>query len=247
VPVGKVMRLVVDDFHERSEVADFFRLRTGLASYLLSGDNNVVTVSCVLQYTIHDPAKYLFALADSERCLRGLACNTLIHALAARSVDDILTTGKGSIQRYVEVELQKRLDELDSGLVITFVELQEVRPPSRVQEYFNDVINAKIDSDKLVNNAISYRNEQVPRAKADAQRMLREAEAHRQRVAARAQGDARRFLSQLGEYRRAPWTTRRRLHFELLEDILPALRRSCVVGRGDDRPLARVVAPPAAE
>jgi len=246
VPVRNVMRLSVDDFHELSEAAYVFQGVTGLASYVLSGDNNVVTISCVLQYSIQDPAKYLFALSDSERTLRSLACNTLIHALSTMTVSEILTTGKGSIQRFVEEELQQRLDELDSGLVITFVELQDVRPPAQVQEYFNDVINAKIDRDKLVNNAISYRNEKVPQAKAQAERMVRDAEAHRQRAVARAEGDAQRFLSQLEEYRRAPEITRRRLHFELLQEILPRLQRNCLVGQDGDRPLVRIVAPQAA-
>jgi len=243
VPVRTVMRLSVDDFHEMSELAQVFDSVTGLASYLLSGDNNVVTVSCVLQYSILDPVKYLFALGDSERTLRSLACNTLIHALSTLPVSEILTTSKASIQRYVEVELQRRLDELDSGLVITFVELQEVRPPTQVQEYFNDVINAKIDRDKAVNNAISYRNEKIPQAKAEAERLIRNAEAYQQRVVARAEGDTRRFLSQLDEYQRAPEITRRRLYFEFLQEILPKLRRSCLVGQEGNRPLARVVVP----
>lgn len=245
VPVRNVMRLSVDDFHENSDSARGILAYTGLASYLLSGDNNVVTVSCVLQYSIQNPAKYLFALDNSERTLRSLACNTLIHALAVLPVSDILTTGKTNIQRYVEVELQNRLDELDSGLVITFVELQDVRPPAQVQDYFNDVINAKIDCDKLVNNAISYRNENIPRAKAEAERAFRNAEAYRQRVVARAEGDTQRFLSQHMEYRRAPKVTRRRLHFELMEEILPKMRQRCLVGQEQNRPLARVVAPPA--
>ena len=243
VPVRTVMRLSVDDFHELSEVGRAFDSLTGLASYLLSGDNNVVTVSCVLQYSILDPSKYLFALNNSEQTLRSLACNTLIHALSTLPVSEILTTGKASIQRYVEIELQRRLDELDSGLVITFVELQEVRPPTQVQEYFNDVINAKIDRDKLVNNAISYRNEKIPQAKAKAERLIRNAEAYQQRVVARAEGDTQRFLSQLEGYRRAPEITRRRLYFELLQEILPKLRQSCLIGQDGDHPLARVVVP----
>jgi membrane protease subunit HflK len=243
VPVRNVMRLSVDDFHEGSDIARTFRAMSGLESYLLSGDNNVVTVSCVLQYSIADPASYLFTLADSEGALRSLACNTLIHAMARLTVSDILTVGKASIQLYVQQELQRQLDELESGLVITFVELQDVRPPNQVQANFNDVINSKIDRDKAINNAISYRNERLPQAKAEADRLLREAEAYRERVVVRAEGDSDRFLKQLAAYQRAPSITRRRLYLELLAEIMPTVRKSCIVGEQDGHPLARVVAP----
>ena len=136
------------------------------------------------------------------------------------------------------------MDELDSGLVISFVELQDVRPPATVQNSFNDVINAKIDKEKKINNAISYRNEAIPRAKAEADRLLRDSEAYRQRVAAGAEGNAERFLAVLAEYSRAPAVTRRRLYHELLEEVLPQIRQVTVVDRGADGPLVRIVGAP---
>jgi len=241
VPVRTVMKLTVDDFFEASEVAAGFRAVTGLSSYLLTGDNNIVTISCVLQYSIKDPAKYLFALADSERTLRSLACNTLIHCLSGLTISDVLTIGKATIRSYVGSELQRRLDELDTGLEVTFVELKDVTPPRQVQENFNDVINAKIDKEKRVNQAISYHNEQIPRAKADSDRAVREAEAYRQRVVARAEGDADRFLNHLAEYRRAESVTRTRLHLDFLDELLPRLRRVWVVDTEDGEPVARTV------
>ena len=244
VPVRNVRRLSVDDFHADGAFASKFRSMTGLASYLVTGDNNIVTVSCVIQYSIHDPAKYLFSLANSELALRSLAANTLTHTMAGLGIDEILTTGKAGIQLSVKQGLQRRLDELDSGLVVSFVELQDVRPPEQVQAQFNDVINAKIDKDKMINNAISYRNERVPKAKAESDRLLRQAEAYRQRVVARAEGDSQRFLAQMAEYSRAPAVTRRRLHHELLEEVLPRLEQTTVVGRDDSGPLVRVVGSP---
>jgi len=243
VPVRTVMRLSIDDFDEKSKLAKEFVRITGLRTYLITGDNNAVTLSCVLQYSIQDPAKYLFALDDSERTLRNLACNTLVEALARVTIDDILTTGKSKIQIEVKHDLQARLDQLDSGLAITFVELQDVRPPERVQNQFNDVINAMIDKEKMINTAKSYQNEKLPQAKADADRLLRNAEAYRDNAITRAEGDADRFRSQLAEYQRAPDITRHRLHFEFLNELLPSISPKVVVGRHNNRPIARIVSP----
>jgi len=241
VPVRQMMRLSVDDLYEHSDFAVRFRSMTGLSSCLITGDNNIVTVKCVLQYSVQDPVDYLFSLTASESVLRSLACNTLIPTLAALSIDDILTTGKAGIQLRVKQELQRRLDELHCGLALSFVELQDVRPPETVQQYFNDVINARIDKDKLINNAKSYRNERIPRSKAAATRLTREAEAYRQRVIARAEGDTQRFLTHLVEYRRAPIVTRQRLHHELLQEVLPRVEQKTVVDREGGRPLVRLV------
>jgi membrane protease subunit HflK len=244
VPVRTVMRLEVDDFRETSELAMTFGALTGLSAYLLTGDNNIVTLSCVLQYSVRDPAAYLFSLADSRPALRSLACSTLLHAVAARPVDEILTTAKASIQLEVKRELQARLDALSSGLDITFVELKEVRPPGRVQQNFDDVINARIDREKLVHNALSDQNERIPRAKGEADRRIRDAEAYSRRIVARAEGDAGRFLSRLVEHRKDPALNRRRLYLELMDELAPAIDRIVVVGRRDGRPVARIVTAP---
>jgi membrane protease subunit HflK len=233
VPVRTVMRLEVDDFRETSELAMTFGALTGLSAYLLTGDNNIVTLSCVLQYSVRDPAAYLFSLADSRPALRSLACSTLLHAVAARPVDEILTTAKASIQLEVKRELQARLDALSSGLDITFVELKEVRPPGRVQQNFDDVINA-----------LSDQNERIPRAKGEADRRIRDAEAYSRRIVARAEGDAGRFLSRLVEHRKDPALNRRRLYLELMDELAPAIDRIVVVGRRDGRPVARIVTAP---
>jgi membrane protease subunit HflK len=243
VPVRNVVRLQVDDFYEAGLDAATFRSGTGLSSYLLTGDNNIVTVSCVLQYSIQNPEHYLFVIQNNEQMLKSLACSTLIHSLAGMTIDDILTTGKTSIQLYVKRELQRRLDRMNSGVAVSFVELQDVRPPKRVQASFNDVINARIDRDKMVSTAISYRNECIPKAKADADRMIRNAEGYQEAVIARAEGDAQRFEQQLEEYGRARDVTRRRLHLEMLQEILPDLKGKCLIGKGEDGPLVRLISP----
>ncbi|MCU0610923.1 MAG: FtsH protease activity modulator HflK [Candidatus Eisenbacteria bacterium] len=243
VPVRQVKRITIDDFYEKGELAAAFRQMTGLSSYLITGDNNIVTVNCVLQYSISDPARYLFSLKDAERTLRSLACTTLIHSLSHLTIDDVLTVGKSGIQIEVKQELQRRLDEMETGLDVSFVELQEVRPPEQVQEYFNDVINAMIDKEKVINNALSYQNEKMPRAKADADRLVRDAEAYEQRVVTKAQGDAARFVSIHTEYARAPAVTRRRLHLEFLNETLPGVQRKTVVAQPGTQGLVRIVTP----
>jgi membrane protease subunit HflK len=99
-------------------------------------------------------------------------------------VDEILTYGKKKIENTVKQDLQNKLDNTQSGINITFVELNDVRPPLIVQKAFDDVINAKIDKREMISQAESYRNEKIPAANGQAGRMLNEAEAYKKQVIA---------------------------------------------------------------
>ncbi|MDD5556999.1 MAG: FtsH protease activity modulator HflK [bacterium] len=232
VPVRESRRVSVDDFFEGGEHAEPFRRLTGLAPACVTGDNNIVTVNCAIQYLISDPAAYLFGVARVEEAFHDLAAAAVLHCIARMPVDEILTYGKTRIERFIKEHLQERLDAIGAGIAVSFVELRDVRAPRAVQSYFDDVINSKIDKRNRVATAESYRNEQIPHAHARADRTVQEARAHAQRAVAEAEGNASRFLSQLEEYQKDPDTTRRRLFLEFAARIHPRLEGTIVVEEG---------------
>ena len=63
----------------------------------------------------------------------------------------------------------------------------------------------------------------MPRARGEAKKMLQEAEGYAVERINKAQGETNRFLALLEEYRKAPNVTRRRIHIETLEEVLPRL------------------------
>ena len=62
------------------------------------------------------------------------------------------------------------------------VQLQKVDPPGPVIDAFRDVQSAKIDQQRIINEAEAYRNNVVPVAHGDAARIVQEAEAYKQQV-----------------------------------------------------------------
>jgi membrane protease subunit HflK len=88
-----------------------------------------------------------------------------------------------------------------------------------VQDAFDDVIKAREDQQRLINEAQAYANQIVPVAQGQAQRQLAEAEAYRQEVVARASGESDRFSALLEEYQKAPEITRQRLYLDTLESV----------------------------
>ena len=143
VPVKKINRIFINDFISPDEEINSFYFFTGLEPYCITGDNNIVNISCKIQYFISDPSKYLVNYQTPDNMLYELTCSNIIHCLAERSVDEILTYGKKDIENYLRTNLQLKLDELDCGLSISFVELENVTPPDSVKSFLMMLLTQK--------------------------------------------------------------------------------------------------------
>jgi len=243
VSISIVQRILIDDFasdFERGSTPYVFRELTGLTPYCISGDNNIVNVICAIQYTVSSPVDYLFRIKDNERLLRDIVCNSIIKCLAALQVDEILTYGKRKIENTLRTQTQEKLDNLNCGLIISFVELRDVRPPGTVQRAFDDVINAKIDRRKIVSQAESRRNEQVPQAKATAAKVTEKAKTYKLEKTAAAQGETQRFLKQLEAYRKTKKVTKKQLYFEFVKQIFPEIEKVYIVDKKGNKNPAKI-------
>ena len=243
VSVKIVQRILIDDFSsnfEKNSAPYAFREITGLTPYCISGDNNIVNIICAIQYTVSNPVDYLFKIKGNERLLRDIICNCTIKSLAGLQVDEILTYGKRPIENTLKAEAQKKLDSLNCGLIISFVELRGVRPPVTVQGAFDDVINAKIDRRKIVSQAQSRRNELLPQAKATATRMTEKAETYKLQKILAAHGETQRFVKQLEAYRKMKEVTKKRLYFEFVKQIFPEIEKVYIIDREGDRVGAKI-------
>jgi membrane protease subunit HflK len=105
-------------------------------------------------------------------------------------------------------------------LKITEVKLQVVDAPDEVKDAFHDVVRAREEREQLINKALGYREDRIPKARGEAQKVIRAGEAYRRERVLRAEGEAARFNSILAEYRKARNVTRERIHLETLERIL---------------------------
>lgn len=227
VPVREVKRMVIDDFyHTRTTAYDspglagVFSYITGLESYCITGDNNLVNIRCVIQYTISRPADYLFSIRDPEIMLRSLACKTIIHSLARMPIDDILTRGKQAMAGDIMQDLQKKLDNARTGIHLSFVELDRIRPPQRVDEYFSDVVKASIDSEKRIHDAQSYQNNAILEARGNAARTKEAAKAYQSEAVLTAQGRASRFKALLSRAETEKNNTDQLIYSQAVQDIL---------------------------
>ncbi|MGD9158299.1 MAG: FtsH protease activity modulator HflK [Desulfobacteraceae bacterium] len=238
VPVKTTHTIEIKDFSLITSNAnkDQFRKITGLSSYCITGDNNIVFIDFLIRYNIVDPIKYLFNIKNNEYYLKQVAYSAAIKSLASKTVDDILTVGKKSVESYLKKEIQQNLDQLESGLGIGAIEIKEVSPHKGVRTYFERVINAQIQKRELINNAESYRNENLPKTKGMAMQIEEEAWAYQTEVVSRAQGEVNRFKKQLNEYSKAKKITKQRIYLDFIQNKFPALKKIILVDNsGEER------------
>lgn len=198
-------------------------------STMITGDQNLVDVELLVQYDIKDLELFLFRAVDpAGATIKDAAETSLRQVVGSRNIDDVLTTEKEAVQADTKVQLQDLLDLYGTGIRVVEVKLLNVRPPTQVQDAFDDVVRAREDKERTINLADAYREDILPRARGEAARLTEAAEAFKQERVAIATGESDRFLSILREYENSEEVTRQRLYLEAMEDILPGVTKFIV-------------------
>jgi modulator of FtsH protease HflK len=227
--VRQLRRLVIG-----GEAADLVLGRTeAQASQFLTGDQNIIQMRVVVQYSVGVPADFLFRTQDAAQTAKAAVEEELARHIARTQVDAILTTEKLAIQDAVRAAAQRRLNEYSSGVELATVNIESVTAPPDAADAFRDVASARADAARIVNEAQSYSNDLLPRARGEAMQTMESAEAYRASRVNEAAGDAERFTAVAAEYAKAPQVTAGRLYIEAMEQILPKIRKLIVDGNGN--------------
>jgi membrane protease subunit HflK len=187
---------------------------------MLTEDENIVQVELLVQYRVGDSREFIFNVQNPERVLLTTAEVALRSTVGNMTIDAVITEERARVQDETRAFLKRLLEEYGSGILVTDVRLQVADPPEEVRDAFQEVVRARADKERLINEAQAYANDVVPRARGDKQEQIENASAFKDQQELLATGDAERFLSVLGEYRLAPEVTRERMHIEALEAIL---------------------------
>jgi modulator of FtsH protease HflK len=202
------------------------------SSQFLSGDQNLLNVRAVVQYSVSDPKDFLFQTEDVDQLVKATVESELAHRIAFTAVDQILTTEKIAIQNDIFQSAQRAIDGYRAGVTISSINIETVTPPAEAAEAFRNVAGARADAIRLVNEAEGYANDLIPRARGEATELEDQAVAYRDGRINRAVGDAARFDKVAAEYAKAPKVTGTRAYVEAMEEILPKLKKLIVDSNG---------------
>jgi membrane protease subunit HflK len=181
-----------------------------------------------VQYKVADAQAFLFNVFQPELTLSHVVQSVIRQVVGDNTMDYVLTTGREQVAQEVKVASQALLNEYNTGLMITAVTMQDAQPPVQLKAAFDDVVKAREDEQRYINEARAYANDIVPKARGASQRLLAEAEAYKSEVVSKSEGEAYRFNQILTEYTKAPEVTRERLYRETLEDVLGSTNKVIV-------------------
>lgn len=199
-----------------------------MESLILTGDKNVIDVEWIVQYTVKDPVKFIFQVANVPQAVRDVCESTIRRAVGNRDFDYALSN-RDLIEIQTAREMQTALNSYGTGVEILTVKLQDVNPPEAVKPAFNEVNEADQDMKRLVNEAEEAYNRVIPRARGEAKQTVQEAQGYAIERVNLAKGETNRFLAVLTEYEQAKDVTRRRLYLETMEQVLPAVKEVVVL------------------
>ena len=194
-------------------------------STMITGDYNIVNVDFFVEYRITDPVKYLYSSVNPELILRNLIQSQVRNVVGSSTVDSVLTDGKENIQMQVRELVTQILTEYDIGLTLVDVRIQDAEPPTvNVVEAFKGVETAKQQAEAVVNDAVAYRNAQIPNAEAEADKLLQNAEYLKQKRINEAVEQVAMFNAMYAEYAQNPDMTKARMYFEAISEVLPGVK-----------------------
>lgn len=189
--------------------------------HMLTEDENLVEFEYQIQYRVAIAQDFLFKVRSPEITLKQAAESALRESVGTTGLDDIL---EGSTREKVRQEtrrtLQETLDSYQAGIAITEFNLTDVTVPAQVREAYSDVIRAREDRERFIEEARIHLNSVVPEARGAAARIVQEAQGYRESTVALAEGEADRFSMLLTEYQQAPEITRKRLYLQTMESVL---------------------------
>ncbi|GKW49178.1 FtsH protease activity modulator HflK [Halomonas sp. NCCP-2165] len=187
---------------------------------MLTRDENIVEVEISAQYLVASPRDFVLNVRNPQLSIENALDSALRHVVGGTEMIDILTSGREILGSSVASRLQSYLDSYGTGIRLQTINIESTSAPAPVIDAFDDVIRAREDRQRTINEAIAYANAVIPAAQGQAQRILEQGQGYRESVVAEAQGQANRFLSMLSEYQNAPEIMRERLYLDAISEVL---------------------------
>ena len=188
-------------------------------SLIVTGDLNIADVEWSTQYMVSDAYNFLFKVRNAVETFRAMNEAIMREVVGDRTINEVLTSGRGEIQQEVKDKLQSLANQYELGIKLDKVILQDVNPPEAVKESWNDVNEAQQERSSMINMAQAEYNKIIPKSRGEAERTIEEAKGYAVARVNNAQGDADLFKQVFSAYQKAPEVTRKRIYLETLGKV----------------------------
>ena len=230
-PIEKVIKVPVLTVR-RVEIGDRGNQAVNDESLMLTGDENIIDVSFVVQWQVSDAQKFAFNIRNPDTTVKAAAESAMREVIGQTPIASALSEGRQEVASSARTLLQNIMDEYETGIVATELLLQRADPPQAVIDDYRDVQRARADQERLINEAQAYRNSIVPQSRGQASQIRNQAQAYKEQVVARAEGAASRFEAVYEQYRLAKDVTRQRIYLETMESVMRDMNKVIIDSSG---------------
>lgn len=229
VPTGSVIE---------QSITTYFTPSSGDSSdgtYVVTGDQNIATLSASVKYVISDPVAYALNISDVSSMINGAVSNAMLCQAAQTDVDDLLTSGKDAFTSASMKLATQALEYADAGVTLTNLELTQVSMPEEVRTIYNQVNSSTVYAQTIIENANNYRTTVIPYAQSAAASRISLANANKVTAVGAANTALVEFWGLVEEYRQNPEVVRTRLYSQKVTQMLQTIQRVHVVQDGQER------------
>ncbi len=200
--------------------------------------------------------------ASIKPLLESVVENAVVNALVRYSIDEALLS-TDTIRRHVSRLVQEKLDELESGIRVTQVQLVDVQWPKQVDDAFQAFVTASQTSQQAISEARTYAQNTLTKTASriavplyqalqdedvteeqmeafwaqvagDAQDTIAQAQAYRTRVVEEARASATRLQSILPEYRKWPEIVAQGFYLDAIQEVLKNADEKFILDKSDN-------------
>lgn len=140
---------------------------------VITKDNTIVIVDCVIFYEVVDPFNAVYNVVDFYQAITKLAQTNLRNIIGDLELDQTLTS-----REMINTQLREVLDEATDkwGTRVVRVEIQRIEPPKDIVEAMSKQMKAERMKRAAILEAEGYKQSEIKKAEGDKQAAILEAE-----------------------------------------------------------------------
>ena len=220
VKVTNIKELNIGNITDRQTSALIWTRKHGTEEPFLSGDNNFFYPYIVLHYRIKNIFNYLYENTDPETLLNEIAHRIVTIIFAKEEFYNIAATSRKGLEKEIYTRLQEEMDTLESGIELLAVSLKDIHPPISIADSFERVIAGYQEKQRIINDALGYKNKALPESRGRAVKELEAAKSYIIEREKKAEGNATRFKLSLPKDNREKQITMSRIYLQTMQEIL---------------------------
>ncbi|MEM9943013.1 MAG: SPFH domain-containing protein [Planctomycetota bacterium] len=197
-------------------------------SLVLGSETELVAVNAIVYYKISDDTQgfldHALATSNPQEALEAYAYRVLMEQTRTATLADVLSRGRNQFASSVRSRLSEYSTKEKLGLDIVNVALINIHPPVEAAGSYLDVINAELDSKRVVTVAGGEAAKQILEAEQGGNGRLAEAKVDAAKRVSTAGQESAEFMAVGEAYTATPTTYRLRLWFEAFEKVLAGRR-----------------------